>query len=260
MVDHHQSDSGDHASRVDAVVSALRGALDDAEAYELLDGQRRAYYLDDLTGTLTRGAGRKQLAAEIERAHRSLTALTLVFVDVDGLKAVNDTYGHAEGDHLLVAVTSSLQQSMRQYDLVVRYGGDEFLCAMPGSAGNSARAAVERARLQLAATYPGASFSAGFAELLPDEQLDQLIHRADEDLYGSRARRGTLSNAPPAPATSNGLAKQTRRPPGVACVACGERIPLTIFVLIPETPQARSANCPRCGKTAVIQLHSTPAP
>jgi len=260
MVEHRHSANGDHASRVDAVVAALRGALDDSDAHEPLDGQKRAYYLDDLTGTLTRGAGRQQLAAEIERAHRSLTAMALVFVDVDGLKAVNDTHGHAEGDRLLVAVTTALQQSMRQYDLVMRYGGDEFVCAMPGGADDTARAAIQRARQQLATTYPGASFSAGFAELLPDEQLDELICRADEDLYGSRARRGATSYVPPPAPAGNGFTRQTRKAPGVACVACGERIPLTIFVLVPESPAARSANCPRCAETTVIQLHSAPSP
>jgi diguanylate cyclase (GGDEF)-like protein len=254
MVDQLHPSSGDHASRVDAVVAALRGALDDPEAHDPLDGQTRAYYLDDLTGTLTRGAGRKQLAAEVERAHRSLSALALVFADVDGLKTVNDTRGHAEGDRLLVAVTSALQQSMRQYDLVVRYGGDEFLCAMPGGGNDSARAAIQRARQQLETTYPGGSFSAGFAELLPDEQLDELICRADEDLYGSRARRVAASPGPRAVPTDNGFAPPTRKAPGVACAACGERIPLTIFVLVPDSTRTRSADCPRCAQTTLIQL------
>lgn len=256
MVDHIHSASTEHASRVDAVVAALRGALDDADAHEPLDAPSRAYYLDDLTGTLTRGAGRKQLAAEIERAHRSLTPLALVFVDVDGLKAVNDTHGHAEGDHLLVAVTSALQQSMRQYDLVVRYGGDEFLCAMPGGTDETARVAIQRAGQQLATACPGASFSAGFAELLPYEQLDELIGRADEDLYGSRARRAAPSLVPPPVRTGNGFVRPARKAPGVACAGCGERIPLTIFVLVPQLPSARSADCPRCAETTVIQLRS----
>src|SRR3954451_2196513 len=95
------------ASRVEAIAAALRGPADDGAVWQLVDGQSGAY-LDDLTGALTRGAGRQQLAAEIKRAHRSLTALALVFIDVDALKTVNDTKGHAEGDRLLVAVTRAL--------------------------------------------------------------------------------------------------------------------------------------------------------
>lgn len=252
MVNQVKPLTSDLARRVAAVAAALRWPADDGAVPQLIDGQSKAY-LDDLTSALTRGAGRQQLAAEIERAHRSLNALALVFVDVDGLKTVNDTNGHADGDRLLVAVTSALRQSMRQYDLVVRYGGDEFLCALPGGGNEAARAAIQRAQEQLQGARPGASFSAGFAELLPDEQLDELICRADDDLYKHRARRNGRGLQPLATPSGHGLAPPPANSPGVACAACGECIPLSHFVVATSNALTRFADCPRCAKTTVIQ-------
>ena len=67
----------------------------------------------------------------MRRARREGTSLVVAFVDVDGLKAVNDTHGHAAGDDVLRAVAERLRARMRSYDLLVRMGGDEFLCALP---------------------------------------------------------------------------------------------------------------------------------
>ena len=79
---------------------------------------------------------------ELQRAvdqARSDGRLTLAFVDVDGLKKVNDAQGHAVGDQLLRDVGAALRTQLRAYDLVVRYGGDEFLCALRGADITSAR-------------------------------------------------------------------------------------------------------------------------
>jgi len=88
---------------------------------------------DELTGALARGTGMRSVVHEIARANRSAEPLTLAFVDVDGLKTVNDTQGHAVGDTLLRNVVTARRSGLRETDLIVRYGGDECLCVLPGA-------------------------------------------------------------------------------------------------------------------------------
>jgi diguanylate cyclase (GGDEF)-like protein len=145
--------------------------------------------LDPLTGALRRDRGLADLAREIERARRSHACLTLAFVDVDGLKAVNDAEGHAAGDRLLCDVATALRTGLRSYDLVVRYGGDEFLCALPGTDVESAHRRFAEVARSLTDMSPGASLSTGMAALKDGDTLDELIARADDALYAGRFSR-----------------------------------------------------------------------
>jgi diguanylate cyclase (GGDEF)-like protein len=145
--------------------------------------------LDPLTGALRRDRGLADLGREIDRARRSHGRLTLAFVDVDGLKAVNDAEGHAAGDRLLSDVATALRTGLRSYDLVVRYGGDEFLCALPGTDVESARRRFADVARSLTDVSPGASVSTGLAELEDGDTLDELIARADDALYAGRFSR-----------------------------------------------------------------------
>ncbi len=86
---------------------------------------------DELTGAWTRKFGLEEISRELERAHRTGSKLALAFVDVDDLKTVNDSRGHLAGDALLRLVAETLLSSVRRYDVVVRYGGDEFVWALP---------------------------------------------------------------------------------------------------------------------------------
>ena len=85
-------------------------------------------HLDDLTGVYSRGLGQETLRNEVARAHREAHPFTLAFLDVDGLKALNDSNGHAAGDEFLRAVAAAIRLKLRAYDPVVRVGGDEFVC------------------------------------------------------------------------------------------------------------------------------------
>jgi diguanylate cyclase (GGDEF)-like protein len=142
--------------------------------------------VDELTGALRRNAGFVALEHEIERARRDRTGLVLGFLDVDRLKLVNDTDGHQAGDDLLRLVVSALRASLRSYDVVVRYGGDEFVYSLGDTdvAGAVKRFGTMRGLLSEGA--PGSSVSAGFAELGADDDLDTLICRADSDLFARR--------------------------------------------------------------------------
>jgi diguanylate cyclase (GGDEF)-like protein len=152
--------------------------------------------LDPLTGARSRRSGLTELAREMKRAERTSHPLTLLYVDVDGLKAVNDSKGHAAGDEALVAVVEAIQDKMRSYDLVVRMGGDEFICVLAGLDGAGATARVGAVTDALGANpdLPSATF--GVAETLAGESLAELIERADADLYERRAQRHVEHDLP----------------------------------------------------------------
>jgi two-component system cell cycle response regulator len=138
-----------------------------------------------------------------------------VFVDVDGLKLVNDSSGHDQGDALLAAVGTALRLSLRSYDLVVRYGGDEFVCALPGATADAAKESLSRIRSALDGLMPGATVSAGCAELCPADSLDDVIRRADFDLYLTR------SSGRPGPRLSPASQPSSAEGGALACGSCG---------------------------------------
>jgi diguanylate cyclase (GGDEF)-like protein len=146
---------------------------------------------DELTGAWTRKFGLEAVSREIERAHRMADALVLVFVDVDGLKEVNDREGHLAGDALLRRVGETVRARVRPYDVVVRYGGDELVCAMPNIAVADARARFGTIATELAAADPHHSVTFGVAAAEPGEGLQALIARADADLLDARRRRAS---------------------------------------------------------------------
>ena len=128
----------------------------------------------ELTGARRRGIGLEELGNEMERARReSDGSLVAAFVDVDGLKSVNDMEGHAAGDALLRAVADGLRRHTRSYDLFVRLGGDEFLCALPNVTLVEARARFDRLRTDLAGS--GSSVGIGCTELRDGDSADDLV-------------------------------------------------------------------------------------
>src|SRR5438067_6464486 len=147
---------------------------------------------DQLTGALTRRFGLEEVSRELERSHRTGATLVLAFVDVDGLKQVNDSQGHLAGDALLRLVGETLRANVRPYDVIVRYGGDELVCAMPNLSAREARARFEPIAAALTAIDAEHSVTVGLAEAEPVDSLQDLIARADADLL--QARRSGHSN------------------------------------------------------------------
>lgn len=150
---------------------------------------------DELTGTLRRAAGISMAEREIARAHRHHTPLTVAFVDVDGLKEANDSKGHLAGDSLLRGVAQSLQDGLRGQDLLLRYGGDEFICVLPDTTAQAARAKLRE--VQTEAGKAGMRFTFGQAQLERSDDIVSLLARADRDLYEFKARRGEIVQLPP---------------------------------------------------------------
>src|SRR5213080_3277849 len=126
---------------------------------------------DQLTGELTRRFGLEEVSRELERAHRTGATLVLAFVDVDGLKQVNDSQGHLAGDVLLRLVGETLRANVRPYDVIVRYGGDELVCAMPNLGVREAKARFETIAAALTAIDAEHSVTVGLAEAEPADSL-----------------------------------------------------------------------------------------
>jgi diguanylate cyclase (GGDEF)-like protein len=150
---------------------------------------RESAVIDGLTGVYRRGPGLAELDREIARAKRARQPLVVAFFDVDHLKVINDSRGHVAGDRMLQQVVGAIRKAVRSFDLIIRYGGDEFVCAFPGIAvaDVTKRVATINAAL-LKGSEPG-SVTVGFAELTADDSRDELIKRADADLYRARGQR-----------------------------------------------------------------------
>jgi diguanylate cyclase (GGDEF)-like protein len=160
--------------------------------------------IDELTGALRRQAGLQALEREIDRARRSPEGkLVVAFVDVDELKHVNDTHGHAAGDRLLQEVAGTLRTQLRSYDLVMRWGGDEFVCVLPEAGLEGASRIVEDIAVSFIARH-GYGFSTGFAALEDTDTADDIVSRADKRLYETRRERR------PAPVTVSALSLAAR--------------------------------------------------
>jgi two-component system cell cycle response regulator len=151
--------------------------------------------VDQLTGLNNRRYLETHLPALVRQAIHRDRALSLMLVDVDHFKAVNDTYGHHSGDEVLKELAQRLRRAIRGIDLACRYGGEEFVVVMPDTAAADARAAAERIR-QFVAAEPFAlasgrslvvTISAGVATVdRPDETTESVIARADRALYRAK--------------------------------------------------------------------------
>jgi len=154
---------------------------------------------DPLTGLPNRLLFHDRLAQAVQRIDRRDHVVALIFIDLDGFKAVNDRYGHAVGDRLLVAVAGRLRRVVRRTDTVARLGGDEFTIILEGlrHADDAARVA-EQALLSLRQAFEiggavielGASLGVAIASHAT-ELPDALTHRADAAMYRAKARGGT---------------------------------------------------------------------
>ena len=180
------------AARAQAAVDR-RHAARDREAAALdrahLEAELQRSQFDDLTGAFRRGIGEVMVGHEIERARRDGGRLQVAFIDVDDLKGTNDTIGHAAGDSALRCVYAGFRVRLRPYDPIIRWGGDEFVCVMPGTDADDARGRIEATRADLARLDPRVFVSFGLAGLRQDDTVRSLIERADQALFEARGRR-----------------------------------------------------------------------
>ncbi|XVQ83959.1 GGDEF domain-containing protein [Microbispora siamensis] len=165
---------------------------------------------DPKTGLLNAAAWQREADTEIVRAQRTGDALALVLVDIDHFKKVNDTYGHLVGDQVLAQVAATLRTQLREYDVVGRFGGEEFVVLLPGADVHEARRVAERLRTRVGRMVVPAeqatitvTVSAGVAIMnVHGEDLIELLAAADLALYRAKELgrdRVCLPAAPVAP-------------------------------------------------------------
>jgi diguanylate cyclase (GGDEF)-like protein len=149
-------------------------------------GDRQSAATDVMTGVFGREAGFVELAREVDRASRNGQPMVVAFIDVDHLKVINDSQGHAAGDAMLLAVTTALRGQLRSYDLIFRYGGDEFVCALSGLSIEQAKDRFASVNAILADAHGSGSISIGLIDLGHGDSARQLVARADAALYSQR--------------------------------------------------------------------------
>jgi diguanylate cyclase (GGDEF)-like protein/PAS domain S-box-containing protein len=157
------------------------------------DGMKLLATADPLTGAYNRRGGEALLAAEFTRRARDGRAFAVLMLDVDHFKAVNDRFGHAAGDAVLCALVRDGQKALRAVDMLVRWGGEEFLVVLPDTDAHAAMDAAERMRAVLAATEVAAldgatirfTVSVGVAVPTTDSP-SELLRRADLALYAAK--------------------------------------------------------------------------
>lgn len=163
--------------------------------------------VDVLTRIPNRRATQAFLEKELSRVQREAGEFSLLLIDIDNFKQINDRWGHAAGDEVLVRTAALFQSLIRKQDWVGRWGGEEFLLVLPGTC--DAEVLAERLRSEIAAfeyTHAGESFnitvSIGVACARPASQLDQVLRDADRAMYQAKRTRNAVSVADQGAVTS----------------------------------------------------------
>jgi len=171
--------------------------IDITERKQLEEKLEKLSRIDSLTGCHNRRYSLEMLDRQINLSHRSKSPLLLAFLDIDGFKAINDTFGHEEGDKVLIQATKLFKSTLREIDIICRFGGDEFLLILPESSLNNAPQIRERLNKnlkklnqKLAKPYK-IDFSIGLSCYDPanPQTMDELIRIADAKMYEEKKRR-----------------------------------------------------------------------
>lgn len=197
LLDLHGYGAFDWATQISRLVLLAVATLLAAAIVLRTQRLRRQSRSDRLTGLPNRGWFDERIVAELSRARRYREPVALAMIDIDHFKLFNDTWGHAAGDHALRAVAGAIQGAVRLSDMVVRYGGEEFVVLLPGMDGPAATERVESIRRQVEAlpiVLPRRpeeihiTISAGVAVYGPDGvEVEDLLDQADARLFEAKA-------------------------------------------------------------------------
>jgi diguanylate cyclase (GGDEF)-like protein len=182
-------------SKTASYVVMLSGALLDQA--RLFDQVRSMAVSDPLTGLANYRRLISVLEAELDRSRRTQRPFSVVLLDMDGLKTINDHYGHLTGSRAIVRLSKILRSHSRAIDTAARYGGDEFALVLPEAAPDIAARVVSRIRERLSAEAeaPALSVSAGVAAFPEDgDTPEKLLGAADRALYGMKHRSSSVQN------------------------------------------------------------------
>ncbi|MCB1690288.1 MAG: diguanylate cyclase [Halioglobus sp.] len=161
----------------------------EAKVAERTQELERIAYRDSLTDLLNRREITRILDIEIERAQRQKTPLSVLMLDLDNFKSINDNHGHQMGDRVLKSTAETLVECSRRTDFIGRIGGEEFLLLLPNTGYDVALMLAERCRASIEKTLSngiGCTCSIGVAQLEVGEQMEKLMQRADQALYSAK--------------------------------------------------------------------------
>ena len=150
---------------------------------------RKLATVDPLTGLHNRRIAEQRLAGEVARSRRYGQPLTVMMLDLDGFKVVNDQHGHAAGDALLREFAIRLNAAIRSSDVAMRIGGDEFMVLLPGTLPeevNYLLPRLQKIQVDVRGTAIHVTFSAGWAGYTPGDTPEKLLERADQALYAQK--------------------------------------------------------------------------
>jgi diguanylate cyclase (GGDEF)-like protein len=153
----------------------------------------RAAHMDPLTGANNRAALDRTLQREVELAHRHHLPLSIVILDLDKFKTINDSYGHSAGDYILRTLVTCIDETVRGSDILFRYGGEEFVLILSGTDTEGAKRIAERLRCAIE-SYPfvydrqeiAVTASFGVATLQSRDDVKRLFNKADSALYQAK--------------------------------------------------------------------------
>lgn len=163
---------------------------------------------DSLTGLSNRRYFQERYEEAFSQAKRNNTPLSVIMMDLDHFKHINDTYGHEAGDTVLRALGSTLMQQARPGDLPARFGGEEFILFLPQTVATGALRLAERVRkttagMDMLENGTKVTISAGIAQMRPEDSGDSLIRRSDEALYRAKRHGRNRSMVSHPPETNN---------------------------------------------------------
>ncbi len=172
-----------------------------AQRRQMEEQLREMTITDDLTKLYNMRHFYSQLQLEMDRALRYKGSLSLLLLDLDGFKQYNDTYGHPEGDQILIRLGDVIRECLRKSDTAYRYGGDEFMVILPETRGGEARNVAERIRASFASVNPyrisdgnvDVTLSVGVVEYQPGEDLSGFVKKADQTMYQAKRQGGNQS-------------------------------------------------------------------
>ena len=205
----HRDFSEQEVRLLETIASQVGVAVENAQLYEQA---LELAFTDGLTGLYNRRYMIDQIERELSRSHRSGNPLTLVMIDLDGLKRINDRYGHHRGDSVLSGIGEIIKANTRSSDIAARWGGDEFMLLTPETASSGAHKIADRIRAQVERFQPvmdgnqvQVSISVGIASCSAEPRsgslamMTELLQRADEAMYEAKKLGGNrLCTAAPA--------------------------------------------------------------
>ena len=180
----------DYRERAGVLRKAREQLLENRELSLSLDVFRKKSHMDGLTNVWNKATFWDLLHDEIKRSQTLMYPLSLLVLDIDDFKKVNDTYGHLTGDLVLQAIGKLLLKTLRRNDIVARFGGEEFVVLISDGAVKSAEEVAEKIRMKIQnmrkVNIPSITVSVGYATYKTGESAKQFFERADQAMYDAK--------------------------------------------------------------------------